>query len=357
MNKRTVEISILTDSLLSPFFNSLTVRRFIFIFLLPVCSLLIISCQNSSPSNPTPVNLSGVWEGQLFSSMDAYTTSFCLELVQTDMNLSGTLYILPYDGPLIVTGTWNGNELVLNQQGQMQWVGTVTNGELRGSFTKTTFEGTWKANKQAKDRCNWTGLSTRDRLNRVLTTMVPEPIPDGIYLIPVIPGMTLNLGKNTTEPWPFLIIEFDDSTTGVTMTGVTSTGNNPESGRISALVILTIRIHQQNTELRSMPFLGGTARVDLQIDDGFGGNFPEVYTSVSGTYVIHEDSDRLYEREPLFRSHCENGKESIISLTELTGVSRFLTRNLFNESLTIRIPSEGDFTQIPALHYRIRRCS
>ncbi len=321
--------------------------------------LLGVGCnRSSSPTGPGNVTISGVWEGRWVSGQNQGEGILCVEFRQNDARITGRLFMIVRGLVGTFNGAIDGNDVLLNVTGGWQFSGSVTGNVISGTYQGGADTGTWQATlNPAKTECAWADPSVQAQFTILLGRFrPPKDAETYTRFITVVPTLNVQVNGMQAPNWWICIWEIDDRTRNEQFTLGAAFGRHPDGNRDAGVAWWTAKIHVQEVRLDVSPANGGTGVYDDNLANGFGGPGTDVYISTDGRYAIQSDSDPGYQREPIYRSACENGTVIEVRDMTLTGALRMGGRNVSSNSVRVQVPATGSFQNLPALHILVRAC-
>jgi len=155
----------------------------------------------------TTIDMTGVWEGT-YQGNDGSSGQICVELQQTNGNLTGDLYIAGRGYAGSVNGTVSGGNVTFGTAGGVQYSGTVdpNNNTASGTYDEDGDEqsdGTWQVTKTDKESCGWGSDIVGD-----ISEFVTLPFSPG--LITEVPILTVDNNGNTENDWYAVVVEYTE---------------------------------------------------------------------------------------------------------------------------------------------------
>lgn len=333
-----------------------TRRRFGLLGLLLGLGLFLAAC-NTGGTGGGNLNLTGVWEGSYTSNKGNGSGRICVELNQSNGDLTGKLYIAGRGYAGNVTGTVIGNDASFGVAGGAQYEGSFTKTSGSGTYTVgTADEGTWELQKTDKTSCGWAGSSEVNAFATALGQISGDKA-FGSWLasfITVLPTADVKLGTRTAQGWWICIWEVDDRVNSTENTYAAAVGPDPDNASIiGAVAWTTDAIHQQTATVGGTPGLQAAYLPDLTSLSP-----TTLYAATTGTYQVTQDTDPSYSpANKILETPCASGSKATVYMTELTGHLEFTGERLNpSDTLDVRIPPSGDFENLGALHVVIESC-
>ncbi len=313
-------------------------------------------CNKKTETSTTPDQTSkwnGVWEGFWHSTQNASEGILCMEIHESGENITATVHIIVTGKIEGFSGHSSDEGFTISNQANWEFTATGSTTQVTGEYTAPDDRGTWEAQKQpVKSSCEWVESDVRNRFRTILSSVRDARTGRSLAsFVTAVPFEDVKINDKTAPDWWISIWEVDDRVQMQRYTAGAAFGQHPTGSTDAGIGWLSTTIHSQYSNIFARSFF------DEDLSNGFGTPGPDVYGATNGVYSINADADPNYNRPILYRSPCEGGQQFVVRMTELTGSFVMTGRNINGRTVDIRIPPDGEFQDLGALHVLIRQCS
>ena len=264
----------------------------------------------------TTIDMTGVWEGT-YTGNDGSSGQICVELQQTNGNLTGDLYVAGQGHAGSVNGTVSEGNVTFGIAGGVQYSGTVdpNNNTASGTYDEDGDEqsdGTWQVTKTDKESCGWISSDIAGDIAEIVG------LPFQPSLITEVPILTVENNGNTENDWYAVLVEY--------------AGNNQ--------VVPYMALEKSDRSAVFYVISSAATYLDISQDKTYSG-------PSTGSFL----SNQSYGSTPIYESSCfQTGQGSykyrVYQGTATVSLSQITLTNVMDstDTRTFSIPSQDNIT-------------